>query len=91
MEVDDADETIKFVDDYLPGAADNYGGKYDSETQTYSMVITRHIQNLINKNQNDSLLWIYPYAEITNPYRVILSNGEDNQNYTLKITYSKLY
>jgi len=91
MEVDDTDDEVKFVDDYLPGSANNFGGKYDSETKTYSMVITRHIQNLINNNQNDSLLWIYPYAQITNPYRVILSNGENDLNYTLKITYSKLY
>ena len=91
MEIDNSNDDIQFVDDYLPNSANNYGGKYNSETQTYSMVITRHIQNLINNNHNDSLLWIYPYAQITNPNRVILLNGEDNENFTLKITYSKLY
>jgi len=91
MEVDNMDEDVKFVDDYLPNTSSNYGGDYDAENKTYSMVITRHIQNLINKNQNDSLLWLYPYNQIINPYRVILLNGEDDENFTLRITYSKLY
>ena len=91
MEVDNSLDEVKFVDDYLPNTSSNYGGKYNSEEETYSMVITRHIQNLINNNQNDSLLWIYPYNQIVNPYRVILLNGADNESFTLKITYSKLY
>lgn len=91
MEIDDSDDEVIFVNDYLPNAADNYDGTYDEETETYSMIITRHVQNLINENHNDSLLWIYPYSQITNPYRVILLNGKEDENFTLKITYSKLY
>lgn len=92
LEVDDNDdEVLKLVDDYVIGVASNYGGYYNSDSLTYSMVITRHVQNLINGNQNDSLLWINPYAQITNPNRIILLNGENNQDdITLRITYSKI-
>ncbi len=88
---DNSDESLRFVDDYLVSSADNYDGTYDEETKSYHMILTRHIQNLINKNQNDSLLWIAPSGNLTNPYRVILLNGEDEKKITLKMTYSKLY
>lgn len=85
----DEDEKNIYVDDYINGQTTNYGGAYNSETSSYSLVITRHIQNLINKNHNDTLVEIIPYSKETNPYRVILNNGE-NDKMTLKLTYSKL-
>ena len=92
LEIDDAnDDSLTFVDDYLTTASGNYDGTYDSDEETYNMIITRHIQNLVNNNHNDSLLWITPSADLTNPYRVILLNGKDDEKIKLKITYSKLY
>jgi len=91
LEIDDSnDDSLTFVDDYLTTSTGNYNGTYDSDEETYNMIITRHIQNLINNNHNDSLLWITPRADLTNPYRVILLNGADSEKIKLKITYSKL-
>ncbi len=92
LEIDDADDdSLTFVDDYLTTASGNYDGTYNSDEETYNMIITRHIQNLVNNNHNDSLLWLTPSADLTNPYRVILLNGTDSEKVKLKITYSKLY
>ena len=90
LEVDDNDDELDFVDDYKSGAT-NYHGYYDSKTESYSMIITRHIQNLLNKNHNNENLWIIPDAQLVNPYRVILENGENGNNFMIKISYSKLY
>ena len=90
LEVDDNDDDVLFVDDYSSSST-NYHGYYDSENESYSLVITRHIQNLLNKNHNNEDLWIIPDAQVVNPYRVILENGENNNNFMLKISYSKLY
>ena len=90
LEIDDNDDELNFVDDYKSGAS-NYHGYYDSKTESYSMIITRHIQNLLNKNHNNEDLWILPDAQLVNPYRVILENGENNNNFMIKISYSKLY
>ena len=90
LEVDDNNDELDFVDDYK-STASNYHGYYDSETKSYSMIITRHIQNLLNKNHNNENLWILPDAQLVNPYRVILENGENNNNFMIKISYSKLH
>lgn len=90
LEIDDADDDVDFVDDDSVANLDNYGGTYDSETENYSMVITRHIQNIVNKNHDNTKLWITPYANKTNPSRIILSNGANDEKIRLKITYSNL-
>lgn len=89
----DEDGTITYVDDYINGQITNYGGEVNEETLVYSMVITRHIQNLINNIHNDTIVEIIPNASGTNPYRVILKNkkdGLDDEKITLKITYSEI-
>lgn len=91
MEVDDNNDELNFVDDYVVNGASSFDGSYNSETEEYHMVITRHVQNLINNNHNDTLLWIFPYSQVTNPYRVLLQNGDEGNKFTLKISYSKLY
>ncbi len=73
-----------YVDD---NSGVNYGGKYGEGY--YSMVITRHVQNLINKAHSDTLLKLIPSAPNVNPTRVILNNTND-QPIRLKLTYSKL-
>ena len=95
LEIDDNDDDLDFIDDNDPNvASDNSDGKHYTDDPEYGdhykMIMTRHIQNLINKNHNDSLLWITPYASKTNPNRVILLNAEHHDNITLKITSSKI-
>lgn len=89
----DEDGKLTYVDDYINGQITNYGGEVNKETLVYSMVITRHIQNLINNIHNDTIVEIIPNASGTNPYRVILKNkkdGLDDEKIILKITYSEI-
>ncbi len=92
LQIDKGDDAAKasYVND-ITGQMSNYGGYYDEETSSYHMVITRHIQNLIDKAHNDSILWMIPYNQKVNVHRTILSNGDNNEKISLKITYSKIY
>ncbi len=83
-------DSITYAND-IAGQITNYGGYYNEETSSYHMVITRHLQNLIDKAHNDSILWIVPFNQKVNVHRAVLYNGNNNENITLKITYSKLY
>ncbi|MBN2669444.1 MAG: DUF4270 family protein [Bacteroidales bacterium] len=85
------DDTTRYVDDLSSLSYSNFDGSYNDEDSTYRMVITRHIQNLINNNHQDTLLWISPYGKNTSTARTTLDNGHDGNPITLRITYTKLH
>ncbi len=90
MEIDDSDTGTKsYVDDYTAGTS-NYGGYLNTDKTQYSLVVTRHIQNMINGNHQNYNLWFYPYGGATSASRAIISNGANGQKVILKIVYSKL-
>ncbi len=88
---EDADSSITYVDDIAGIKTTNFDGYYNEETGAYHMVITRHLQNLIDGNHSDSLLWIVPVNPRTNVHRTMLLNGQNDEKIKLNITYSKLH
>jgi len=66
-----------------------YNGNYDSDNDTYSFVITKHVSDIITGVQQYPELYVYPYNSALTANRATLINNFDNKNIKLKIIYTK--
>jgi len=66
-----------------------YNGKYNSDNETYSFVITKHISDIITGVQQYPELYVYPSNSALTANRATLINNFDNKNIKLKIIYTK--
>jgi hypothetical protein len=70
----------------------HFGGAFDSETNSYSFNITRHLHRLLTTTDTDYGMYLVSSGAKTEAKRVVLGSGEKNTTYKirLEITYSKI-
>ena len=80
---------FNFVFDALLGD-DYFGGKLDEENGLYHFKITTHLQNFLLEKTDNPTVYLFIGDSNISSYRVVLSNGENTNKITLKLTYSRL-
>jgi len=81
---------LTYLIDQFEGES-HFRGQYDQANHQYSFTITRHIQNIILENIDDFGMYLMISGSGINAGRAVLrGNGRSENNFKLKLTYTKL-
>ncbi|MEI7829047.1 MAG: DUF4270 family protein [Prolixibacteraceae bacterium] len=66
-----------------------YGGIYDPTTASYTFNITRHLEQIIKKEIDNTSLFLVPTDRNGSPYRLVLKGGNSSRPIQLNIKYTR--
>lgn len=88
VQLEDDDNKIVLADIFEGDA--HFGGFYNEDKEQYTFNITRHIQNIFNRNNENSRLALLPTGSAINASRAILRGGNaPTDRMKLKIYFTK--